>query len=88
MNKEWKKMPGLEKTLLLLRIGFGAAVVLLAAFQFFGVMSRAVDLAVPVLGLYLLSQAAHEWKQNRVEAIMSICLAVFIFGVSAVVWFG
>ena len=88
MNKQWKRMPGWDKVLLLLRICLGAAVVILASFQFFNVMDRAVDLAVPVLGAYLLAQAAHEWKQNRVEAIVSVCLAVFIFGISVVVWFG
>ena len=88
MNKHWKRMPGLDKVLLLLRIGLGIAVVLLACFQFFKVMDRAVDLAVPVLGANLLAQAAHEWKQNRIEAIVSVCVAVFIFGVSVVVWFG
>lgn len=88
MNKQWKRMPGLDKVLLLLRIALGIAVVTLASFQFFKVMDRAVDLAVPVLGAYLLAQAAHEWKQNRVEAIVSVCLAAVIFGVSVVVWFG
>ena len=87
MSKEWKTMPGLDKVLLVARIGLGALVFMFAALRYLHVMERGIDWAVPTLGAYLLIQAAHEWNRNRMEAIVSIVIGVFVLGVAWYIWF-
>ena len=79
MKSKWNsKTPG-EKALLLFRIVISAAIVVFALLQLF--------IAVPLMGVNSLLISVQEWKQSRISAIVSLCVAVFVFACTAVVWF-
>ena len=76
-----------DKIMLIIRIVLSVLVIILALLQISGTVDQAIDYAVPLLGVYLLILSVQEWKQNRGSAILSICLALFIFIVTYIVWF-
>ena len=88
MKSKWKEMSQGDKVMLIIRIVLSIIVVILASLQLCGAVEQAIDYAVPLLGVFLLILSIQEWKQHRGSAILSICLALFIFIVSCVVWFG
>lgn len=88
MRSKWDEMNTGNKLLIVIRIILSVIVVILAAFQLAGIWERAIDYAVPILGVYLFVLSFQEWKQKRGSAILSICLSIFIFIVSFIVWFG
>ena len=76
-----------DKIMFVIRIVLSVLVLFLALLQISGAVDQAVDYAVPLLGVYLFILSVQEWKQNRGSAILSICLALFIFIVTFIVWF-
>jgi len=87
MKSKWNsKTPG-EKALLLFRIVISAAIVVFALLQLFEVWNKALYIAVPLMGVNSLLISVQEWKQSRISAIVSLCVAVFVFACTAVVWF-
>ena len=76
-----------DKIMFVIRIVLSVLVLFLALLQISGAVDQAVDYAVPLLGAYLFILSVQEWKQNRGSAILSICLALFIFIVTYIVWF-
>lgn len=70
-----------------MRIALSVVAVILALLQVSGVWEHAADYAVPPLGIYLLALSTQEWKEKRGSAILSICLALFIFACTVAVWF-
>lgn len=88
MKTKWKEMSAGNKVMIVARAILSIAVIVLAVLQLTGILERAVDYAVPLLGIYLLILSIQEWKQNRGSAILSICLAIFIFICTVCVWRG
>lgn len=88
MKNKWKEMTVSDKVMLVIRIVLSIVVLVLASLQLLGILERAIDFAVPLLGVYLLILSLQEWKQKRGSAILSICLALFIFICTISVWFG
>ena len=76
-----------DRIMFVVRIVLSVLVLFLALLQISGAVDQAVDYAVPLLGVYLFILSVQEWKQNRGSAILSICLALFIFIVTYIVWF-
>lgn len=58
------------------------SIIILACIQIFGIWENAIDVLEPFLGLLMLIQAIRNWKKNKVVAIVSLCAAIFILGVS------
>lgn len=86
-ENNWNEMNTGDKIVIVIRIVISIVVVVLASLQLFGVLEQAINYAVPLLGVYLLILSVQEWKHKRGSAILSICLALFIFIVSYVVFF-
>lgn len=87
MKTNLKEKSTVDKVMLILRIITSIVVVVFASLQLFGVWERAINFAVPLMGVMLLIQSIQEWKQHRGVAVFSLSAAVFIFGCSIVVWF-
>ena len=87
MKRNWKDIPQSDKFLLIVRVVASILVVGLAALQLFGVWDKAINLAVPLMGVVLLIQSIQEWKQQRGVAIFGLCAALFLFCCAIVVWF-
>lgn len=88
MRNKWKEMSAGDKTVIATRIVLSIVIIVLGVLQITGALDRTLDFAVPLLGLYMLVVSCHEWKQNRGAAILSSCVAAFLFVVTGVVWFG
>lgn len=83
MKTKWNEMAIGEKMILVMRIALSVAVIVFALLQISGVWERAVDYAVPLLGVYFLALSTQEWKEKRGSAILSICLALLLFACTA-----
>lgn len=79
--------PPTDKFMLTIRIVTSILVIVLATFQLLGVWDKAINLAIPLMGVFLLIQSIQEWKKQRGVAIFGLCAALFIFGCTIVVWF-
>lgn len=60
------------------RIFVTVAIVAAVILQLNGTYPKAVNMAVPLLGLLMLLQGIAEWKTNRAAAWLSFCAAGFI----------
>jgi len=87
MKKSWNEKTTIEKVLVIMRIFISIIVMGAAIIQLLGVWDKAINIAVPLLGILMIVQAIPEWKTNRSVAILSICSAIFIFICSFVAFF-
>ena len=88
MKSKWKEMSAVNKVVLVSRIVLTIVIIVLALLQFFGVLENAINYTMPLLGVYFLIVSIQEWKRQRGTALFSVGVAVFIFIVAFVVWFG
>ena len=87
MKRKWRELSQSDKFMLVVRVAMSILVVLFAALQLLGVWDKAINVAVPLMGIALLLQSVQEWKKQRGVAIFGLCAALFIFGCAIVVWF-
>lgn len=73
--------------LFIARIIVSIAIVAAVILQLNGTYPKAVNAAVPLVGLLMLLQGVSEWKSNRGAAWLSFCAAGFILIISLVVFF-
>ena len=88
MKSKWKEMSTVNKVVLVSRIVLSIVIIVLALLQIFGVLENAINYTMPLLGVYFLIVSMQEWKRQRGTALFSVGMAVFIFIVAFVVWFG
>lgn len=87
MKRKWNELSPSDKFMITVRIVTSILVVALAALQLLCIWDKAINLAAPLMGVFLLIQSVQEWKKQRGVAIFGLCAALFIFGCSIVVWF-
>lgn len=85
---KWNEMTDSNKIMLIIRIIVSICVIALASLQLFGVWDKAINMAMPLIGVVFVIQAIQEWRQRRSIAIFELCASLFIFGCAIVVWFG
>lgn len=68
-------------------IGFicSISVVILATLQVTNVWDKAINVLEPIAGVMLVCQAIQQWRTKKTIAILSLCVAIFIFIVAAIV---
>ena len=88
MKSRWKEMSTINKVVLVVRIVLSIVIMVLAVLQILGVMESAINYTMPLLGVYFVILSIQEWKTQRGYALFSIGVALFIFIVAFVVWFG
>lgn len=72
-------MKSKNKVLFSIRIIASLGIIVMAMLQLFGVWKDAIKVYMPLMGVNLLLQTFQDWKRNRSIAIFSLCVAVFIF---------
>lgn len=87
MKRKWNELSPSDKFMITVRIVTSILVVALATLQLLGIWDKAINLAAPLMGVFLLIQSVQEWKKQRGVAIFGLCAALFIFGCAIVVWF-
>lgn len=88
MKSKWMEMSTINKVVLVVRIVLSIVIIVLALLQILGVMKSAINYTMPLLGVYFVILSIQEWKTQRGYALFSIGVALFIFIVAFVVWFG
>lgn len=88
MKTMWAQRTKRDKILSILQIATSDGALVCALLQLTGVWDRAINAAVPLLGLSLLIQSLQEWKQNRKTAVLGLCVALFVFACTAAAFCG
>lgn len=79
MKTKWKDIPLLDKVVTVISLVASSSVLALGILQIFNVWDKAINVAVPLMGITMLCQAYTFWNKSRKLAYFSICAAVFIF---------
>ncbi|MNP77879.1 hypothetical protein D3C76_1753930 [compost metagenome] len=54
--------------------------------QILDIWENAINVFEPLLGVLMVIQTIQNWKKNKAVAIFSLCVAIFIFGISIFVF--
>lgn len=79
MKTKWKDIPLLDKVVTVISLVASSSVLALGILQIFNVWDKAINVAVPLMGITMLCQAYTFWNKSRKLAYFSIGAAVFIF---------
>ena len=79
MKTKWKDIPLLDKIVTVISLVVSSSVLALGILQIFNVWDKAINVAVPMMGITMLCQAYTFWNKSRKLAYFSIGAAVFIF---------
>ncbi len=84
--KKWlenfKKKTLFARILTLVNLGCSAAVVLLSLLYLFDVYDKGIVMAMPLMGVTMMTQCGLFWKKDRAVAIFSLLAGLFMFGVT------
>lgn len=83
----WKERNVFEKSLTLIGVAICLAIIILAISQMIGKFRNAMLIYEPLLGVLILIQALLYRKYNKVVAVFSLCVSIFIFFISYLVIF-
>lgn len=87
MKTKWKDTPTLHKVITVFSVIVSLAVVTLAVLQIFDVLTQAINLCIPLMGVNLLCQTYMQWNTSRKTAYFSLGCAVFVFACAIAVFF-
>ncbi len=79
MKTKWKDIPLLDKVVTVISLVVSSSVLALGILQIFNILDKAINVAVPLMGITMLCQAYTFWNRSRKLAYFSIGAAVFIF---------
>lgn len=79
MKRKWKDIPILDKIVAIISLVSSSSVLVLGILQIFNVWDKAINVAVPLMGVTMLCQAYMCWNKSRKLAYFSIGAAAFIF---------
>lgn len=82
IRQTWSEKQAYEKTLSGVGIICAVSVIILAFMQILSIWENAINVFEPLLGVIMLIQTILNWKKNKALAILSLCVAVFIFGIA------
>ena len=78
----WSQKQTHEKVLTVMGIACSISIIILASMQILGIWENAINVFEPLLGVLMVIQAIQNWKKYKVVAMISLCAAIFIFGIS------
>ncbi len=87
MKIKWKDMPILDKIITVISLLTSSSVLVLGVLQILNVWDKAINVAVPLMGVTMLCQAYTMWNKSRKVAYISIGAAAFIFICAILVFF-
>lgn len=79
MKTKWKDIPLLDRVVTVISLVASSSVLALGILQIFNIWDKAINVAVPLMGITMLCQAYTFWNKSRKLAYFSIGAAVFIF---------
>ena len=81
MKTKWNEKPTADKIMLVLRVVISLVVLVAAVLQITGVWDKALNVAIPLLSVFILIQSIQEHKeQKKAYAIVGyVCFASMVF---------
>ena len=73
-----------DRILTVVRIVISVLTIIFSLLRLLHVWENATFVAIPLLGVLMLTMGLQEWKRNRTSAILLLVVALFIFIVSIV----
>lgn len=84
--KKWlenfQKKTLFARILTLINLVCSAAVILLSLLYLFDVFEKGLVIAMPLMGVIMMTQCGLFWKKDRALAVFSLLAGLFIFGVA------
>ena len=80
MKTKWNEKSTADKIMLVLRVVISLVVLVAAVLQITGVWDKALNVAIPLLSVFILIQSIQEQKENRkASAIIGyVCFAAMV----------
>ncbi|WP_238904769.1 DUF3953 domain-containing protein [Clostridium sp. YIM B02506] len=78
----WSQKQTHEKVITVMGIVCSISIIILAVMQILDIWENAINVFEPLLGVLMVIQTIQNWKKNKEVAIFSLCVAIFIFGIS------
>jgi len=86
INRAWCEMQIYEKISFVLGSICSVSVIMLASLQLLGIWEKAINIFEPLLGVLMVTQAVLQWRRNKKVAVFSLCVAIFIFIVTFIIY--
>lgn len=80
--EKWNKMSTFERAMTAVNLACSVLVVLFAVLFLLDIATYGVYIAMPLMGVALLSQCGLYWKKDRTMALFSLMAAIFILGIT------
>lgn len=78
----WNQKQTHEKVITVMGIACSISIIILAFMQVLGIWQNAINVFEPLLGVLMVIQTIQNWKKNKAVAMISLCAAILIFGIS------
>lgn len=88
MKLNWKEKTTGDKVITILGLVCSSLVIILSSLQLTDVWDKGNNVVGPLLGVLLLLQAIRNWKEQRIIAIFSFCVAIYIFVIAFIIFLG
>ncbi len=86
INRAWCEMQIYEKISFVLGSICSVSVIILASLQLLGIWEKAINIFEPLLGVLMVTQAVLQWRRNKKVAVFSLCVAIFIFIITFIIY--
>ncbi|MBR6781099.1 MAG: YczI family protein [Clostridia bacterium] len=84
MKNSFQALSKQDRILTVVRIVISVLTIIFSLLRLLHVWENATFVAIPLLGVLMLTMGLQEWKRNRTSAILLLVVALFIFIVSIV----
>lgn len=86
MKRKWKEQSVTEKILTVARPTVSLVILCAGILKYLNLWPKALNLAIPLFGVYYLMETVGNWKTDKDVAAYSLFMAIFIAGVSCAVF--
>ncbi len=84
MKNSFQALSKQDRILTVIRLIASSLTIIFSLLRLLHVWDQATFIAIPMLGVLMLTMGLQEWKRNRTSAILLLVVALFIFIVSIV----
>ncbi len=86
INRAWCEMKMYEKISFILGSICSVSVIMLGSLQLLNIWGKAINIFEPLLGVLMVTQGVLQWRKNKTVAVFSLCVAIFIFIITFIIY--
>ncbi len=87
ISRAWCEMQMYEKISFILGSICSVSVIILGFMQLLDIWVKAINIFEPLLGVLMVTQGVLQWRRNKTVAVFSLCVAIFIFIITFIIYF-